>query len=149
MKPIASTEVRTRSFSLIIHPNFLMALFRSLRWSVRSILRGAGNLRIQSSIVLQCEGFQCDNLSSLSVHRSLSVDGTYQFASMGALVPSDHWPTGTKNTVSRPGMSLNPITGEPGKPAPQAVGSVSGRKNIRWGCQCPSRSLKYPCFYIM
>src|SRR5258708_10027803 len=48
----------------------------------------------------------------------------------GAAVPSDQFATGTRKTVSRLGMSLNAITGEPGKPAPQAVGSVRETKNI-------------------
>ena len=54
-----------------------------------------------------------------------------QCSCSGAGVPSDHLPTGIRKTVSRPRVSLAPITGEPGVSAPQVVGSVSGRKNIR------------------
>ncbi len=72
----------------------------------------------------------------------------HQCPNTGAAVPSDHLVTGTRNMVI-PSVPLNAITGEPGKPAPQAAGSVRGAKNIRWGCQCPSLSLKYPCLDSM
>lgn len=65
-----------------------------------------------------------------------------QCSSALSAVPSDHLVTGTKKRVKRSSTSLTPMTGEPGKPAPQAAGSVSGAKNIRWGCQWPPRSLK-------
>src|SRR5258705_8294615 len=81
---------------------------------------------------------------------SKPADVERQCSSLGSAVPSDHWPTGIRNTLSRFGVSLTPkTTGDPGKPAPHAAGSVSGTKNIRWGCQCPPRSLKYDCFDIM
>src|SRR5215831_12422747 len=73
----------------------------------------------------------------------------YQFpATYG--VPSDQFPTGTKNTVCRSGVLTNAlITGEPGDPAPQLAASVNGTINIRWGCQWGSPSLRYACFDIM
>jgi hypothetical protein len=56
---------------------------------------------------------------------------------------SDHFGSGIRNKVCRSGVSVNATTtGEPGKPAPQLAGSVSGTKNIKCGRQCPSPSLK-------
>src|SRR6202035_1851441 len=46
-----------------------------------------------------------------------------------ATVPSDHRPTGIRNTVNRSSVSSFPRTGESGKPAPQPVGGVRGTKN--------------------
>ena len=57
-------------------------------------------------------------------------------------VPSDHVATGTIKTVIRSGPSSSARIGEPGRFAPQAAASPGGRKNIRCGCQRPSRSLK-------
>jgi hypothetical protein len=92
--------------------------------------------------------------STVSIIVNLHLDPTNQIArqcsSTGAAVPSDHWATGIRNRVCRSGVSVKATTtGEPGNPAPQLAGSVSGTKNIGWGCQCPSRSLKYPCLDIM
>src|SRR4030095_10519878 len=64
-------------------------------------------------------------------------------------VPSDHCSTGSRKTVKCSASLRKPITGEPTKPAPQFLGSGSDRKNIKCGRQCPSRSLRYPCFDIM
>jgi hypothetical protein len=57
------------------------------------------------------------------------------------LVPSDHLPRGTINTVKCSSGCLIPIIGEPGSPAPQDFGSVSDIKNMRCGSQRRTRLL--------
>ena len=70
-------------------------------------------------------------------------------SSYGGNPRSDHFETGTRNTVTRSVASGAPIIGDPGTSAPQAFASVSGTKNIKCGCQRPSRSLRWPSFDIM
>ena len=64
-------------------------------------------------------------------------------------VPSDHLPTRTINTVIRSGVSSSARMGDPGRFAPHAGASADCWKNIRCGCQRPSRSLNQPCLDIM
>ncbi len=55
----------------------------------------------------------------------------------GATVPSDHLPTGIRNTVSRSGVSSNAIIAEPGRPAPQAVARHWWKEKHQVGMRVP------------
>src|SRR6185312_719152 len=62
-------------------------------------------------------------------------------------VPSDQLPTGTSTVVYRPIFSscASKGTSSP-KPDPNALGSISGTKNITWGSHGPlTPAFKYPC----
>ena len=107
----------------------------------RNLLKGWASLRPISFI----RGFEAIYPSPFGITCRM----TTQCPSKESEVPSDHLPTGIINTVIRSGTSWSARMGEPGRSAPQAAASVGGRKNIRCGCQRPSRSLKWACFDIM
>jgi hypothetical protein len=67
----------------------------------------------------------------------------------GPGVPSDQVPDKTIKTVTRSSGSSPAITGEPGRLAPQLFTALPETKNMRWGCQLMSSSLRYCCFAIM
>lgn len=82
---------------------------------------------------------QHSSSGNLSSHVHQSFESKRQCPSLGVTaVPSDQRPTGTRNTVRRSSGFLNAIIGEPGRSAPQILGSISRVKNIKCGSQCPS-----------
>src|SRR5579864_7137003 len=68
---------------------------------------------------------------------------------VGPVVPSDQVPAKNMKMVTRSCGSFEAITGEPGRLAPQLFTASPETKNMRWGCQCMSSSLRYCCFAIM
>lgn len=150
LPPASALPVRTeprRSHSSVRRarwPNTPLTLRKSMHQPALNKSRNL--LRMESSPVCHGQG-----RGKFNRHVGDSCTGARQnqhcrqCSSIEAAEPSDHLGTGITKTVCRSGASLNAMTtGEPGKPAPQLAGSMSGTKNIRCGRQCPSRSLKYP-----